>query len=77
LNNISYSIIRTAREGIDTLDEIRKEQKISQMNISELADMPDVGMQYHRMYRSGDIKISKFLRFLKALGYNLVITKED
>lgn len=47
------------------------------MSISEMADMPDEGMQYYRMYKSGDVKVSKFLRFLKSLGYTLVIMKEE
>lgn len=77
MNNVSYSVIRTARDGIDKLDTIRREQRISQMSISEMADMPDVGSQYYRMYKSGDVKISKFLRFLKSLGYKVVIMKEE
>lgn len=77
VGKVSYSIIRTARDGIDKLDRIRQEQRISQMSISEMADMPDVGAQYYRMYKSGDVKISKFLRFLKSLGYMVVIMKEE
>ena len=77
VKQLSYSTIHTARDGVDELDRIRREKKISQMSISELADMPDEGTQYYRMYKSGDITISKFLRFLKALGYQLVIMKEE
>lgn len=77
VKHLSYSVIHTARDGVDELDRMRQERKISQMGISEMADMPDEGMQYYRMFRSGDVKISKFLRFLKALGYNLVIMKEE
>ena len=47
------------------------------MDISHMAEMPDEGMQYCRMYKSGDVKISKFLRFLKSIGYTLVIMKEE
>lgn len=77
MGKVLYSVISTARDGINQLDRIRQEQRISQMSISEMADMPDVGTQYYRMYKSGDIKISKFLRFLKVLGYKLVIMKEE
>ena len=77
VKHLSYSTIHTARDGVDELDRIRREKKISQMSISELADMPDEGTQYYRMYKSGDITISKYLRFLKALGYQLVIMKEE
>jgi len=77
VKHLSYSTINTARDGVNELDRLRLEEKMSQMKISQLADMPDDGTQYYRMYKSGDIKISKFLRFLKALGYQLVIMKED
>lgn len=77
MKHLSMSIISTARDGVDELDRIRQEQKISQMSISEMADMPDAGMQYYRMFKSGDVKISKFQRFLKALGYTLAIIKEE
>ena len=77
VNHIDFCVIRTARDGINKLDSIRQEKRISQMCISEMADMPDEGMQYYRMYKSGDVKVSKFLRFLKSLGYNLVIMKEE
>ena len=77
VERLSYSVVRTARDGIDQLDKIRQEKRISQMGISELANMPDVGAQYYRMYKSGDVKVSKFLRFLRSLGYNLAIIKED
>lgn len=77
MKQLTYSVIRTARDGVDELDRVRREQGLSQMAISELAQMPDVGMQYTRMYRSGDVKISKFLRFLKAAGYELMIVKKE
>ena len=75
MKQLTYSIIRTARECIDELDELRREQGLSQMDISRLADMPDVGQQYYRMYKRGDVTVSKFLKFLKATGYDMVIMK--
>lgn len=75
MKQITCSVIHTAREGVDELDRVRREQGLSQMTISELAQMPDVGMQYFRMYKSGDVKISKFLKFLRAAGYELMIVK--
>ena len=77
MNQIMYCVIRTAREGVDELDKARREKGLSQMTISHLADMPDDGMQYYRMYKSGDVKISKFLRFLKAAGYELLLMKKE
>ena len=77
MKQITYSVIHTARDGVDELDRLRQEQGLSQMGISILADMPDVGQQYCRMYRAGEVKLSKFLRFLKVLGYELVLIKKE
>ena len=77
VKKLNYSVIRTARDGVDELDRVRREQGLSQMAISKLADMPDVGQQYYRMYRSGDVSISKYLRFLRAAGYELMMIKRE
>jgi len=77
LKEIVFSVIRTARDGIDELDKVRRDQGLSQMAISHMADMPDDGMQYYRMYKSGDVKISKFLRFLRAVGYEVMIMRKE
>ena len=71
-----YHVIRTARDGINVLDAERRKQGISQMRIAELADNPDVGQSYARMFRSGDVKMSKYLRFLRATGYELIMIKK-
>jgi hypothetical protein len=47
------------------------------MAISRLANMPDVGQQYYRMYKSGDVTISKYLKFLRAAGYDLMMVKKE
>ena len=77
MERFSYHVVRTARDGIDTLDTVRREHGISQMQISELAEMPDVGMSYLRLYGRGDVVLSKFLRFLRATGYELVMVKKE
>lgn len=77
MQQFKYSVIRTARFAVDEIDRIRRDAKISQMKISELADTPDVGQQYARMYGSGDAMLSKFLRFARALGYELVLVKKE
>lgn len=77
MQQFKYSVVRTARFGVDELDRIRRAQDISQMRISELADAPDVGQQYARMFGSGDAMLSKFLRFAHALGYELVMVKKE
>ena len=77
MNQFTYHVIRTARDGIDTLDAERRKQGLSQMKISEMADTPDVGQCYARMYGRGDVMMSKFLRFLRATGYELVMIKKE
>jgi len=76
VRHVEYHIIQTARDGVDELDALRREQGISQMKISDLADTPDVGQQYARMYGRGDVMLSKYLRFLRSLGCKLMIIKE-
>ena len=77
MKQVSYHIIQTARDGVDELDAVRRGRGLSQMKISELAGTPDVGQQYARMYGSGDVMLSKYLRFLRALGYELVIKERE
>ena len=69
--------LQTARDAVDELDILRREQGLSQMGISHKADMPDEGQQYYRMFRSGDVRISKFLRFARALGYELMLIRRE
>lgn len=77
MRQLTYSVIKTARDGVDELDRVRREQGLSQMAISRLANMPDVGQQYYRMYKSGDVTISKYLKFLRAAGYDLMMVKRE
>ena len=74
---MSLRIIQTARDGVDELDAIRRECGITQMRISDLADTPDVGQQYARMYGRGDVMLSKYLRFLRSVGCKLAIVREE
>ena len=77
MTQFRYSVIRTARDGVDELDKARRDGNITQMRIAELADTPDVGQQYARMFRSGDVMLSKYLRFLHAMGYELIMVKKE
>ena len=73
---MSFHIIQTARDGVDELDALRREKGISQMQISDMADAPDVGQQYARMYGRGDVMLSKYLRFLRSVGCKLAIIQD-
>ena len=77
MNQFDYHVIRTARDGVDELDRVRRENGVSQMKISLDADTPDVGQQYARMYGRGDVMLSKYLRFLRAMGYELIMVKKQ
>lgn len=77
MRKLSYHVIQTARDGVDTLDEVRRERGITQKAISALANTPDVGQQYARMYGSGDVTLSKYLKFLRVLGFDLVIMEKE
>lgn len=73
----SEHIVRTARDGVDKLDAVRRQQGISQMQISDMAGMPDTGSLYCRMYKRGDVALSKYLRFLRAAGYEIIIRQKE
>ena len=77
MKRIESRVIRTARDGVDELDEQRRLRNMTQMGISELADMPDTGQQYARMYKSGDVKLSKYLKYLRAAGLTLVLMRKE
>ena len=77
MQRMSYHVIQTARDGVDALDEVRRERGISQMRISDLADAPDVGQQYARMYGRGDGMLSKYIRFLHSVGCKLAIIQDS
>ena len=70
-------VIQTARGGVDKLDEMRRGKAMSQMEISNVAGMPDTGSLYCRMYKRGDVALSKYIRFLRAVGYELVIVERQ
>lgn len=58
------------------IDKIRREQRISQMGITDLAGINDTGQTYYRMWTAMDGKMSTYLKFLHALGYEIVVSKE-
>lgn len=69
--------IETARDGIDTLDRIRMEKGLSQMGISHQAEAEDEGQKYYRMYRNKRVKLGTYLRFLRAVGWKMVIVRAE
>lgn len=57
------------------IDRARREQRISQMGITDLAGLADTGQTYYRMWTAMDGKLSTGLRFLHALGYEVAIVR--
>ena len=70
-------VIRTAREGINCVDAERTCNGMTQMSISDAANAGDTGQQYSRMWRSGDCRLSVFLRFARAAGYDIILSKRE
>lgn len=69
--------IKNAREGINTVDAQRVKCGMTQMRISEVAGANDTGQTYGRMWRSGDCRLSTFLRFARAAGYDIILAKKE
>lgn len=67
--------IVTARQAIDELDRIRREKGISQMNMAERLNDPDVGMRWARMYGSGNARISYIIKAARELGVKVYFSK--
>lgn len=67
--------IVTARQAIDELDRIRREQGISQMKMAELLNDPDMGMRWARMYGSGNAKIAYIIKAARELGVKVYFSK--
>ena len=67
--------IVTARQAIDELDRIRREQGISQMKMAELLNDPDVGMRWARLYGSGNAKIAYIIKAARELGVKVYFSK--
>lgn len=64
-----------ASDLILSLDKARRDQRISQMGITDLAGIQDTGQTYYRMWTAMDGKLSTWLRFLHALGYEVAIVR--
>lgn len=68
--------IENARDAIDELDRIRMDKGLSQMGISQEAEVDDEGQKYYRMYRNKRVKIGTYIRFLRAVGWKMIIVEE-
>ena len=77
MGKVSYSVIRTARDGIDKLDRIRQEQNLTQAAWSRKAGYDEFGKLVSNTYNRGNCKLSVMAQLLKPLGYELIIVKTE
>jgi hypothetical protein len=60
--------IENARQAIDEMDRIRRDNGLSQMKMAEILNDPDTGQRLYRAFRSGNCSLAYFLRWAKANG---------
>lgn len=77
MRQFEYHVIKSARDGVETMDKIRREQGISQMKMAEKLDDPDVGMRQSRLIRNGSCQLWYMIKELNVLGYELVMVKKQ
>jgi hypothetical protein len=68
VSKLELTEIETARQAIDELDRIRRENGYSQMKMAEILNDPDTGQRLYRAYRSGNCSLAYFIRWAKANG---------
>ena len=77
MKQFQYHVVKSARDGVETMDRLRREQGISQMKMAEMLDDPDVGMRQSRMLRNGSCQLWYMVKELQVLGYELVMVKKE
>lgn len=77
MKQFQYHVVKSARDGVETMDRLRREQGISQMKMAEKLDDPDVGMRQSRLLRNGSCQLWYMVKELNVLGYELVIVKNQ
>lgn len=77
MKQFQYHVVKSARDGVETMDRLRREQGISQMKMAEMLDDPDVGMRQSRLLRNGSCQLWYMVKELQVLGYELVIVKKE
>lgn len=60
--------IETARQAIDQLDQIRRDNGISQMRMAAILNDPDTGQRLYRAFRSGNCSLAYAIRWARANG---------
>ena len=69
-------IIQNARVGIDAIERERRQKGLSLYKMCEAAEAPD-NKKYWRMVKGGDVKLSWFIRYARATGYEIALIKRE
>lgn len=68
MSRLELTEIENARQAIDEMDRIRRDNGLSQMKMAEILNDPDTGQRLYRAFRSGNCSLAYFLRWAKANG---------
>ena len=68
MSRLELTEIENARQAIDEMDRIRRDNGLSQMKMAEILNDPDTGQRLSRAFRSGNCSLAYFLRWAKANG---------
>ena len=66
-----------ARQLITQADRLRQDEGITQAEWCRRAGFDEFGKLVSNTYRRGNCKLSVFSQLLKALGYEIVIVKQE
>lgn len=78
MGRLEFSEIESARQAIDQLDQVRRENGISQMRMAAILNDPDTGQRLYRAYKSGNCSLAYAIRWAKANGIKIYfLTSND
>ena len=66
-----------ARQLITQADRLRQDEGITQAEWCRRAGFDEFGKLVSNTYRRGNCKLSVFAQLLKALGYEILIVKQE
>ena len=76
MGRLEFSEIESARQAIDQLDQVRRENGISQMRMAAILNDPDTGQRLYRAYKSGNCSLAYAIRWAKANGIRVFFCKD-
>lgn len=61
--------------AVDELEQARQNAGLTQMGMDRNAGFPGNGHNWRRMKRAKDARLSVFVRFANALGYDVILAE--